>query len=74
MNENKYYLGTNYKTDYYFYYEKVKVCELNNSFLSTLNRKNDSIIIYADTCTLGENDLNNFGIIFKKTPRDIVKI
>ena len=74
MNENKYYLGTNYKTDYYFYYEKDKVCELNYSFLSTLNRKNDSIIIYADTCTLGENDLNNFGIIFKKTPRDIVKI
>ena len=74
MSDNKYYLGTKDLTDYYFYYEKNKVTNLNYDFLSKLIKKNEVYIIYADKCTIGNDELDKYGIVFKKIPRDISRL
>lgn len=72
IKNNKYYLGTNHDTDYYFYYEKNRSTSLDHDFLSTLNAKQkQQYIIYADTCLLDEKFMIKHNIIFKKIPRDI---
>ncbi len=69
---NKYFLWTNFDTDYYFYYEKERITELNYDFLAKIKReKNHGLIIYADICSLSEDFLKKHTIIFKKIPRDI---
>jgi adenine-specific DNA-methyltransferase len=73
-SDNKYYLGTKDLTDYYFFYEKNKVTNLNYDFLSKLVKKNEVYIIYADKCTIGDNELDKYGIVFKKIPRDISRL
>ena len=72
--DNKYYLGTKDLTDYYFYYEKDKATNLNYNFLSTIKRKNEIYVIYADKCTISNEDLDRLGIVFKKIPRDISRL
>lgn len=71
---NKYFLGTNNATDYYFFYEKDQMTTLDYAFLATVEKKPESLIIYADKCTLSEKYLREHGITFKKIPRDISKI
>ncbi|MDD4069271.1 MAG: site-specific DNA-methyltransferase [Candidatus Izemoplasmatales bacterium] len=71
---NPYYLGSKDLTDYYFYYEIDSVTNLNYDFLSTLIRKNEIYIIYADKCTISDADLERYGIVFKKIPRDISRL
>lgn len=72
-NENPYFLGDLFNTDYYFYYEKDRLTTLNKDFLATLNRVNDEYLIYADICTLSDEQLLRYNITFKKIPRDITK-
>lgn len=72
--DNPYYLGQHNHTGYYFYYEPQKVTVLNYAFLATITEKNDGTIIYADRCSIGEDKLNQMGIVFKKIPRDISKL
>lgn len=72
--DNKYYLGMNNDTTYYFYYEKKEVTTLDHGFLATVGQKADCYIIYADLCTLSENELKRLNITFKKIPRDIAKL
>lgn len=70
--DNKYYLGTNFDTDYYFYYEKEKITELNYDFLANIKKeKNHWLIIYADICSLSDEFMKKNNIVFKKIPRDI---
>lgn len=71
---NKYFLGAHNATDYYFFYEKDQITNLDYAFLATLGRKADATIIYADQCSLSESYLRKHGITFKKIPRDISKI
>ena len=47
---------------------------LNYEFLSTIKKKAESYIIYADRCALSDAELMRFGITFKKIPRDITKL
>lgn len=72
--DNKYFLGTNNDTAYYFYYEKDKPTTLNYEYLSMLNTKATTYIIYADICTLPKEFMEKHGITFKKIPRDITKL
>ena len=72
--QEKYYLGSHNDTAYYFYYEKDKATILDYSFLATVNVKNQSYIIYADSCALSDIDLQKWNITFKKIPRDIEHI
>ncbi len=73
-NENTYYLGGNNGTDYYFYYEKERLTTLNHGFLSTIKQKADGYLIYADICTIPDEELKRYNITFKKIPRDIKRL
>lgn len=69
-----YYLGLCRNTAYFFYYEKDKVTTLDHDFLSCIKEKADSYIIYADLCTIPEDELKKWSITFKKIPRDIARL
>lgn len=72
--KNNYYLGTKDLADYYFYYEKDRVTNLNYEFIAKLLKKNEVYIIYADRCTISYKDLERYNVIFKKIPRDISRL
>lgn len=70
--DNKYYLGNAFETAYYFYYERNAMTILNHETLRQIvKQRAEQYIIYADTCTLTEEEMHLLGVIFKKIPRDI---
>ena len=73
-NGNDYFLGTYGGTAYYFYYEKEALTTLNHAFLATIPEKSEGYIIYADICTVSQEELAKHNIVFKKIPRDIAKL
>ena len=72
--DEPYYLGTHVNNAYYFYYEREAVTTLNREFLHTIQTRADAYVIYADLCTLSEEELQKYHITFKKIPRDITKL
>lgn len=72
--DEPYYLGTYIDNAYYFYYEKEQITILNNEFLNTIKTKAGAYVVYADLCTLSNNELEKYRITFKKIPRDISKL
>ena len=72
--DNPYYLGKSNDTGYYFYYEKERLTTLNHEYLATIAEKAESYLIYADLCTIPEEELKRYNIIFKKIPRDIARL
>ena len=72
--DNPYYLGKSNDTGYYFYYEKEHLTTLNHEYLATVAEKAESYLIYADLCTIPEEELKRYNIIFKKIPRDIARL
>ena len=66
-----YLLGTYNAADYYFYYEPDKYTTLCHDTLGIVSQQAELYIIYADTCTLSQEELTAMHIIFKKIPRDI---
>lgn len=71
---NPYYLGRSRETDYYFYYERDRQTTLNHAFLTTIQERAESYLIYADLCTIPDEELKQYNITFKKIPRDIAKL
>ena len=71
--ENQYFLGVNYGTAYWFYYEKNLATTLDIQFLQTVKNKYEQYVIYADICLIPQELLQRNNIIFKKIPRDIKK-
>ena len=69
-----YYLGKHGDTGYYFYYEPDRITSLDHAFLSQVREKAGGYVIYADRCALSDTDLSEYGVKFKKIPRDITKI
>ena len=74
VSDNQYYLGKHNDTGYYFYYEKDNLTTLNHEFLATIVEKTESYLIYADLCTVPDEELKKYSITFKKIPRDIAKL
>ena len=72
--DEPYFLGSSRDTAYYFYYKKNKITTLDYDFLSTVKTKAAGYIIYADLCTISDEELKKWNIIFKKIPRDIAKV
>ena len=72
--DEPYYLGTHVNNAYYFYYERDAITTLNRDFLRTVKTKADGYVIYADLCTLSEEELERHHITFKKIPRDITRL
>ena len=69
-----YCLGTSRDTAYYFYYKKDEITTLDYDFLSAVKTKAAGYIIYADLCTISDEELKKWNITFKKIPRDIAKV
>ena len=74
VSDNQYYLGKHNDTGYYFYYEKEHLTTLNYEWLATISEKADGYLIYADLCTIPDDELKKYNITFKKIPRDIAKL
>ena len=74
VSENRYYLGVNNNTGYYFFYEKDRITTLGYEFLATIKEKTESYLIYADLCTIPDEELKRYNITFKKIPRDIARL
>lgn len=74
LEVNPYYLGMVSRTAYYFHYEKNCVTALDIAFLKKIHIVAERYIIYADQCTLPDEDLERYNITFKKIPRDIAKL
>lgn len=72
--DEPYFLGENFGTAYYFYYDKNEVTTLDRDFLHTIKTKADSYVIYADKCILSDEELEKLHITFKKIPRDITRM
>lgn len=72
--DEPYYLGEHANNAYYFYYEKDAITTLNRDFLRTVKTEADGYVIYADLCTLSEEERERHHITFKKIPRDITKL
>ena len=72
--DEPYFLGTSRDTAYYFYYKKKEITTLDYDFLSTVKTKAAGYIIYADLCTISDEELKKWNITFKKIPRDIAKV
>ena len=72
--DEPYFLGTSRDTAYYFYYKKDEITTLDYDFLSTVQTKAAGYIIYADLCTISDEELKKWNITFKKIPRDIAKV
>lgn len=72
-HDNKYFMGRNDNTCYYFYYESEQVTSLDHAFLATMKTKAEQYIIYADNCLLTKAFMTKHSIIFKKIPRDITR-
>ena len=72
--ENKYFLGEVFNTSYYFYYEKDRKTTLTHDTLRQIvKKKSEQYVIYADVCTLTDEEMNKLNVFFKKIPRDIKK-
>lgn len=67
-------LGVHHGAAYYFNYEKDASTTLNAAFLHSIKTKAEAYVIYADTCVLSDNKLQQFHITFKKIPRDIARL
>ena len=67
-------LGVHHGAAYYFNYEKDASTTLNVAFLKSIKTQAEAYVIYADTCVLSENKLQQFHITFKKIPRDIARL
>ena len=67
-------LGVHHGAAYYFNYEKDASTTLNAAFLHSIKTKAEAYVIYADTCVISDNKLQQFNITFKKIPRDIARL
>ena len=67
-------LGVYHGAAYYFNYEKDASTTLNAAFLKSIKTQAEAYVIYADTCVISENKLQQFNITFKKIPRDIARL
>jgi adenine-specific DNA-methyltransferase len=72
--DNEALLGKHNDTAYYFYYQAGKTTTLDHDFLSTIKTKAGQYVIYADNCLVSKDFLTKHNIIFKKIPRDILKL
>lgn len=58
-------------TGYFFYYKPNAITTLSHDTLNIVPKKADHYVIYADVCTISNEQLAQMNITFKKIPRDI---
>lgn len=67
-------LGSHGSCDYYFHYVPDQVTALSADYLATIKQRASQYVIYADLCTLSEEELLHHSISFRKIPRDITRL
>lgn len=72
--DEPYYMGVHLDSAYYFFYERDSLTTLSRDFLGSIKTKAGRYTIYADQCTLSQEELERWHITFKKIPRDISKL
>lgn len=79
-NVSQYLMGINADTAWIFFYETQRETILDVDFLATLKYRANGYavpahsIIYADRCVLSLEQLERYGIRFKKIPRDLSRL
>ena len=66
-----YFLGFHDNAAYYFCYKPDQRTVLSHSLIREFRHRAEQYVIYADICTLSEEEMNRWNITFKKIPRDI---
>jgi len=56
---------------YFFYYKPNEITTLSYDTLNIVPKKADHYVIYADVCSISNDQLAQMNITFKKIPRDI---
>ena len=69
--EEKYLLGVDEGTAYYFCYGAEGAVALDWKFLSTIKTRAAKYVIYAEECYLSESEREKYGIMFKCVPDDV---
>ena len=72
--DNDAYLGAFAETAYYLHYEREQATTLDHEFIGSIKNRLPGYVVYADLNALSADELKQFGIIFKKIPRDIAKL
>ena len=73
-SDNPYFMGKEFSTSYWFYYEKEQKTVLDIPFFESIDDGSDSYVIYADACTLPRSYMDEHNINFKKIPREIPRL
>ena len=63
-------IGENSETKYYLIFRGIGKNTLNTSFLKGLDKESRKVI-YADNCTISEDELERRGITFKQIPYEV---
>ncbi len=66
------YIGENGGTEYYLIFKGIKKNDLNKSFLKKLKKNDSKKVIYADRCTLDEDLMAEYNIVFKQIPYEVI--
>lgn len=67
---SKNFIGTNDDIEYYLIFKEIGQNILNKDFLSKLD-KDRLKIIYADNCTIADDTLEQYHVIFKQIPYEV---
>ena len=73
LSANPAFLGSVNGISYYLIRGSGQPGTLDHRFLTTIDRKDEAYVIYADRCLIDAEFLRRHAIQFKKIPRDIVR-
>lgn len=71
--DEKYLLGVDGDTAYYFCWEPNESCVLDWAFLSTIKTQAENYVVYAGNCLLSEEQLEEHNVTFRQIPNDVRK-
>jgi adenine specific DNA methylase Mod len=69
-NIKKNFIGEHSLTEYYLIFHEIGKNTLNKKFLNTLN-KDEKKVVYADKCTISDDTLKRFNVVFKQITYEV---
>ncbi len=67
---SKNFIGEYFETHYYLIFRGIGKNTLTTSFLTGLNKDSENVI-YADNCTISEDELEKYNTVFKQIPYEV---
>lgn len=65
------FIGEANGAEYYLVFKGINKNTLNKTFLKNLKKNNNKKVVYADRCTLDEDLLMEYNIVFKQIPYEV---